>query len=600
VLSFIRKKIDTKLMLILTLVLLAAFSGLLAVNSIAMQRLMKQQDERAALIMGLVGNLRSQVFELQDQYLAIPSRLSVDPIKALREWAEEHHDVTEKTYHGRDEIVGRFTKRSERRDVQKQGTVLVTDLEAGASIVFGVFDGDVFSDTVVELVLLGADVDAVGTAVDQIVDALGSGDALLRQIKTLESELIDEALAAEKVRNDIVNEIDRIGLAEEAVLAYEDRINLILILVSVAAGVLAVAASYGATRFFVTAPIVALAKAIHEISENRPSRVDHVERSDEIGELARGVSDFQNSIEQNRLLAEQKMAQELRAANEKQAAMKIFADRVQGELTTTTNFVAEETAAMAGQAQELASAFDKIVVNGQNSRDLANGSSSKSDRVAQAASELSDAIQDISKQMDQTASVAREASNRAQAAQSIFVDLNAAADSISGIVKLISEIADQTNLLALNATIEAARAGESGRGFAVVANEVKSLATQTQSSVQEIASKVGQIQNTSRSAAATLHEMVGTINDISDANSSVGESIGRQAAATEEIFSNIQVATNGSRQVAANLNESEKQLVSMRETINKVSGSTLDVKSRVGDMQSTIHRIISESTSGNA
>ncbi len=92
--------------------------------------------------------------------------------------------------------------------------------------------------------------------------------------------------------------------------------------------------------------------------------------------------------------------------------------------------------------------------------------------------------------------------------------LKGIADSIYSFVETISKISEQTNLLALNAAIEAARAGDAGRGFSVVADEVRSLASNTNESAEEVSGLVNKIKIDTDSSVASADSLQSANNQL--------------------------------------------------------------------------------------
>ncbi|MEZ8101619.1 methyl-accepting chemotaxis protein [Vibrio bivalvicida] len=295
-------------------------------------------------------------------------------------------------------------------------------------------------------------------------------------------------------------------------------------------------------------PLKSITNALAELGNGQIDQHIDLKKKDEFGEIAGGINQLAN-----------KLGGVLSGLKESSTTLSHSA---QGALDVTTK--SEEmlesqkfqTSSVATAVTEMESAVYEVARNAESSlgqvlaiRELASTGKSKMDMSINSINELDSDIE--------------------SAAQTIG-QMKQESENIEGILEVITGIAEQTNLLALNAAIEAARAGEQGRGFAVVADEVRNLASKTQSSTEEIYRMIQSLQKISTSSVDIMQKNSQTAKEVVD-NS--------QHAATSllEISTAIDSVANMSEQIASAAQEQSHVSKEITENVVAISDSAEEI-----------------------
>ena len=327
-------------------------------------------------------------------------------------------------------------------------------------------------------------------------------------------------------------------------------------------------------RRIVGKPLATTIDRMEEIAEGELSvRLDD-NRRDELGSMARSFNHMLERL-QATLTDISTGASQLTASSEELATVAVDSNKAITAQTEETEQVATAMNQMSATVAEVAKSTEQAAVAAKDARQQA-------DNGVVVVGETITSIESLASDVERAAAVIGE--------------LSAASSDISQVLGVITDIADQTNLLALNAAIEAARAGEHGRGFAVVADEVRSLASRTQQSTEEINTMIARIQSEStravevmeqgqktaehsvrnaQSSRASLDSILEAVKRINELNTEVASAAEEQTAVAEEVNRNL-----GNIRDAAEQNRSNSDH-SMRAS-DELSRLASSVQDRIG------------------
>jgi methyl-accepting chemotaxis protein len=168
--------------------------------------------------------------------------------------------------------------------------------------------------------------------------------------------------------------------------------------------------------------------------------IPYVERSDEVGGLARSIAIFQDAMRRNAELS-QLVIEDASARTERQERLSAEIVRFSGDVETTVSELARISDKMLGASTRLSNAADNAAERTSGAATASADASANVRDIASAADELAASVSEIDRQVAQSNEIAAKAVSETERTNAAVAELNEAASRIGDVVRLITDIA---------------------------------------------------------------------------------------------------------------------------------------------------------------
>jgi methyl-accepting chemotaxis protein len=234
--------------------------------------------------------------------------------------------------------------------------------------------------------------------------------------------------------------------------------------------------------------------------------------------------------------------------------------------------------------KQTSSAISNITDNSQKTAELAS-------EIAEYTKSVKDAAENGKCSVDSIVNVINDLATNSKMVSSEVIGLEEQSKKITEIVNIISQISGQTNLLALNAAIEAARAGEAGKGFSVVAEEVRKLAEDTNTSLQEIGHLIKDMMMKTENVVSAVSATEEKVELGVTQSNEVKLSINKIIDSMENTFTMLNDITDGVTTQAAALEEMTATIDDINITIESGLNVSNEIKDKLNKQETLFNKI---------